>query len=167
MHKALWIPSQKCPEFQPNHVQDMRKSVQRVLYMTIRGSVMLLEICLISWNLAERDHILTLLCGRTDAPLTYSSSLIVTSSPRTVMFSTRVWMSAVYHSSEQSPTHPSTDIAVPANNTVRDPRMIPDHRIAHDDTSLETDTRANLHTGTNDDVGAEDGGRVDFCGLRC
>lgn len=43
--------------------------------MTIRGSVMLLEIDL---------------CGSTEAPLTYSSSLMVTSSPRTVMFSTRV-----------------------------------------------------------------------------
>jgi hypothetical protein len=32
----------------------MRKSVQRVLYMTIRGSVMLLEICLISLVRAKR-----------------------------------------------------------------------------------------------------------------
>lgn len=34
---------------------------------------------------------LTLLCGRTEAPLTYNSSLMETSSPRTVMFSTRHW----------------------------------------------------------------------------
>lgn len=55
-------------------------------YMTIRGSVMLAEI----WSqLRQRLTQLTLLCGRTEAPLTYSSSLMLTSSPRTVMFSTR------------------------------------------------------------------------------
>lgn len=45
----------------------------RPIYMTILGSVMLLEM---------------LLWGSTLAPLMYSSSLIATSSPRTVMFST-------------------------------------------------------------------------------
>lgn len=38
---------------------------------------------------SKRQGRLTLLCGRTEAPLMKSSSLIATSSPRTVMFSTR------------------------------------------------------------------------------
>lgn len=55
-------------------------------HMTMRGSVMLAEI----WRqLLQLKVQLTLLWGRTDAPLTYSSSLMLTSSPRTVMFSTR------------------------------------------------------------------------------
>jgi hypothetical protein len=48
--------------------------------------VMLLEIYT---QYQAQKHPLTLLCGKTDAPLIYSSSLMVTSSPNTVMFSNR------------------------------------------------------------------------------
>ena len=176
--------------------------------MTIRGSVMLLEIDL---------------CGRTEAPLTYSSSLMVTSSPRTVMFSTRVYgisacprnqalgiatgarlhlrnvaniirfscccisdsdrlhmrvtstracsfltplqvcaLHAPRVCEKREQTYPSADIAVPPNDTVSDPSVIPDDSVRHDDAALQADTGANLGAGTNDDVGAEHGRRVNL-----
>lgn len=45
--------------------------------------------------------------------------------------------------------------------------MISNNSIAHDDTSLQSDTCTDLYTGTNDDIWAKNGGGVDFCGLRC
>ena len=64
--------------------------------------------------------------------------------------------------SKEVKTYPSADIAVPPNDTVGDPRVIPDDSVGHDDAALQTDTGANLNTGANDDIGAEHGSGVDL-----
>ena len=125
-------------------------NLARDLHMTILGSVMLVEM---------------LLCGKTDAPLMYSSSLMVTSSPRTVIFSRRACRVNTAPRSTPAPTHPSADIAVPSDDRVGNPRVVSDGRIGQDDGSLQTDTRADLGTGANDDVGADNSGGVDLGGL--
>ena len=61
---------------------------------------------------------------------------------------------------------PSTDGRVPTDDRGLDPRVVPDGSVGHDDTSLEPDTRSNLGSGSDDDVGSDQGGGVDLGSLR-
>jgi hypothetical protein len=43
--------------------------------------------------------------------------------------------------------------------------VIPDGGVGHDDASLEPDTRSDLGSGSDDDIGSDQRGRVDLGGL--
>jgi hypothetical protein len=59
-------------------------------------------------------------------------------------------------------THPSADVAVPADDTIRNPRVIPDHCVAHHDTTLQSHTCTDLYAGANNNVGSENSSRVNL-----
>ncbi len=63
-------------------------------------------------------------------------------------------------------TYPSPDGTVPSNDRARNPRMILDSRIAHDDTSLQTSTRSDFCSWADDDIGTDQSGGVDLGGLK-
>lgn len=52
---------------------------------------------------------------------------------------------------------PSADSRVPSYNRRVDPRVVLDASALHDDASLKAYTLANDASGTNDDVGSDDG----------
>lgn len=58
-------------------------------------------------------------------------------------------------------TYPSAHSAIPPDDRARNPGVIPDGRVAHDDTSLKSSTGADLDSRTEDDVGANKGGSVE------
>lgn len=63
--------------------------------------------------------------------------------------------------------HPSppSDRRVPADDGRHDPRVLLDLGVGHDDTPLQSDARANLAARSDDDVGTNQGRRVDLSSL--
>jgi hypothetical protein len=57
---------------------------------------------------------------------------------------------------------PSTDARVPSDDRAHDPGVVSDGSVSHDDTSLKPDTRSDLGSRSDDDVGSDQSGGVDL-----
>lgn len=62
-------------------------------------------------------------------------------------------------------THPAADSRVPANNRAGDPGVVADLSVGENHAALQTDTLADLDTGADGDIRANDSGWVDLGSL--